>query len=295
MKRILVSSLLALLTLASLSGVARADDISFSGFGPNNVFFRVAGGNASGQISPSSTVIYTETQASPIAANVPSGTGPVSDAFSFSLSEPGAGTLVSLSGTIFADNTCLSGNNAATAACSSLFIFVTANDPNNFSGEIIMDVNQTFALPAPLLAGNSLAIPVSASLVGNCGLNTSGSVSSSTVIDAANNNVSPSGGGNLTSGPCSTTNTPLSFSPTSTGLATIAAGSTPVTDVSIDTTVTFFIGSGTITLPTGSCLNTATCDASSLTPPPPPTTAPEPGTLVMMAIGLAGVGLLLKR
>jgi len=292
MKRILVSSLLALLTLASLSGVARADDISFSGFGPNNVFFRVAGGNASGQISPSSTVIYTETQASPIAANVPSGTGPVSDAFSFSLSEPGAGTLVSLSGTIFADNTCLSGNNAATAACSSLFIFVTANDPNNFSGEIIMDVNQTFALPAPLLAGNSLAIPVSASLVGNCGLNTSGSVSSSTVIDAANNNVSPSGGGNLTSGPCSTTNTPLSFSPTSTGLATIAAGSTPVTDVSIDTTVTFFIGSGTITLPTGSCLNTATCDASSLVPP---TNTPEPGTLVMMAIGLAGVGLLLKR
>src|ERR1700675_3379075 len=101
MKRILVSSLLALLTLASLSGIARADDVTFSGFAPGNVFFTAAGGT-SGQIS-NTTFTYSGTQATPIAANVPSGTGPVSDAFSFSLNEPGAGTLSSLTGLFFAN------------------------------------------------------------------------------------------------------------------------------------------------------------------------------------------------
>src|SRR5271167_2042224 len=115
MKRILINSLLALVTLAWLSCAARADDITFSGFAPGNVFFTAAGGT-SGQIS-NTTFTYSGTQATPIAANVPSNAGPVSDAFSFSLSEPGAGTLVSLSGTIFADNTCVSGGNVATAGC----------------------------------------------------------------------------------------------------------------------------------------------------------------------------------
>ena len=255
MKRILVSSLLPLLTLASLSAVTRADDITFSGFGPNNVFFSVAGGNASGQISLSSTVVYTETQTSPVTGAVPFGASPnPTDGFTFTLSEPGAGTLVSLTGVIVFDNACSGGAIAATIGCSSQFIYMAASDPGNFSGTISVDVNQTFALPATLLPGQSLSIPVSSSLVGDCSANTSGNVNSFTQFDATNNGTSPNGGGTLFSPQCSPSNTPQSFN-----LASAPASSLIVADpfgsgvsaLDIDTKVTFALTSGTITLPTG--------------------------------------------
>lgn len=293
MKRILLSSLLALLTLASLSGVARADDITFSGVGPVGVFGPLTGANYTQQ-APFSTILYTETQATPIANNLAFGST-ASDDFTFIIGEPGAlNNFITLTGTITAVNSCsgaffpISG-----VGCSSLFVNATASDPGALSSLITMDVNQSFALASPLAAGSvSFPVPVSSSLVGSCSPNAVGSVSASTQFTSAGGTVTPSALSTLSSPVCTDSAVATQFFENSApGFATITAGPNGLSDLNIDTQVSFSLIGGSISIPAGSCFN-STCVEPSLVPP---ASTPEPGTLVLMAIGLAGVGLLLKR
>ena len=287
MKRICsISLLVALVALATLPRIARADGLTISGVGPTGLFG--PGNPLSGTFS---TVL---TQSNPIAGDLAPGSGVIFgpgstvDEFTWALlsTNPVTGATtnyLTLTGLVFANYTCSPGVPASIAAtgCTSLFVDATAADPGNITGLITLSVDQTFALPNGILPFTSLTTPgLSTTLIGTCNT-TAGNVTASSTFD----NVSYAGTA-LSSGAC-TGNNAFSAISSATGPFNVLYGA----DMDINNTVNFNLNGGSITIPAGSCLN-STCVEPSLVPP---TSAPEPGTILMLTLGLAGLGMFRKR
>jgi hypothetical protein len=271
--RVLLSLCIAIAALVTLPFAVSADTISVSGVGPTGVFGPVpVSGNGSGGV-------FTWTQSNPIASPIAYGTFQFDD-FTFSLNsnEPPGVTplpLLTLSGEILATNgVCLGG--AISTSCIGLYVEVTAADPGSLTSLLNLSVEQSFA--SPYAPGTAATVPLSDSLYGACNTgNSGGSVSLATQISPSGA-LLPTLSANCNTSPVFGVRNPMPI------FTTLTGGNA----LDISQQISFNLDGGSITLPTGTCVDASSCSEPDLTSSQ---TVPEPSSLALFgssALGLIG-------